>query len=90
VATIVVALALVTMSGCGSGDSPRPSTTARHRSSAVAHCAGTQCTVRVICKGRRSVRLGAAPVRIRTWKSAFRTSIIVDFAGSREDVVIRC
>jgi len=44
----------------------------------------------VICKGRVQLRYGAAPVRIRTAKSALVTTIVVDFAGSRHDAVIRC
>jgi hypothetical protein len=87
-AMIVVALALGTMSGCR-GDSPKSAPKAHSRNSAVARCAGAECRVRIVCNGRVYVRLGAAPVRIHTARSAFRTTIIADFAGSR-DAVVRC
>lgn len=87
---MTLGVALVTASGCGVNDSPKQPDKARPRNSAVAHCAGDECKVRVRCKGRVYVRFGAPPVRIRTFKTALTTSILADFAGSRDDSVIRC
>jgi hypothetical protein len=89
-AMVVAALGLTTMSACGGGESPKPSTTGTPRDAAVANCAGNECRVRVRCKGHVYVRRGSAPVRIRTSKTALSTTIIADFAGSREDAMIRC
>ena len=86
-ATVVVAVASVGASACGGGDSPKKPPP---RNSAIAKCAGHECRVRVMCNGRRSVLFGAAPVRIRTSKSLLRTTIIADFAGSRDDFAVRC
>lgn len=86
--TIVVALACAALTGCGGGDSDEPPSK-RVRDSAKANCKGNECTVRFTCKGRVTIRRGAAPVRIRSSKSALVTTIIADFAGSR-DAVIRC
>ena len=82
IAAVVVAV------GCGGGDSSKQP--AHPRNSAVARCAGAECRVRVRCNGRLSVLFGAAPVRIRTSKTLLRTTIIADFAGSRDDFVVRC
>jgi hypothetical protein len=90
VATIMLAVALVTTSGCGVNDSPKKPTKSRARTSAVAHCAGAECRVRVKCKGRIYVRVGPAPVQVRTTTSALRTSVIADFAGSRNDAIVQC
>jgi hypothetical protein len=87
-ATTLVALAVATASGCGGGG--EPSKPAHRRTSAVADCAGYECRVRVSCNGRISVLLGAAPVSVRTSKSALRTTVIADFAGSHDDAVVRC
>jgi len=87
---MAVALAFVVLSGCVRDEPPKRSTTSPPRNKAVARCAGQECRVRVTCKGRVSVRLGAAPVRVRTSNTALRTAIFLDFAGSRDDVVIRC
>ena len=87
-ATVAVALALVTASGCGDGEAKKPAK--KPRSSAVAKCAGYECRVRVICKGRLYVRIGPAPVKVHTSTTPFRTTIVSDFAGSRNDSVIRC
>jgi hypothetical protein len=90
-ATIVVALACALLSGCGSGDSDDPpSKDARARNAAKANCKGNECKVRFTCKGRVTIRRGAAPVRIHSSRSALVTTIIADFAGSRDDVVVRC
>jgi hypothetical protein len=86
-ATIVVGLASGAASACGGDDSPKKPAP---RNSAIAKCAGHECRVRVRCNGRLSVLLGAAPVRIRTSKSLLRTTIVADFAGSRDDYVVRC
>ncbi|HEV7807003.1 MAG TPA: hypothetical protein VGO80_14365 [Solirubrobacteraceae bacterium] len=86
-ATIFVALALASASGCGGGKSSK---SAHPRNSAIARCAGHECRVRVSCNGRISVLFGAAPVRVRTSKSALRTTVVADFAGSRDDAVVRC
>jgi hypothetical protein len=86
-ATTLVALAVATAAGCGGGEPSKP---AHRRSSAVADCAGYECRVRVSCNGRISVLRGAAPVSIRTSKSALRTTVIADFAGSHDDAVVRC
>lgn len=86
-ATTLLALALG-ITACG-GSSSKPSTTAKPRNSAVARCAGDQCRVRIVCKGKVSVRLGPAPVRIHTTDSALTSTIIVDFAGPH-DAVVRC
>jgi hypothetical protein len=83
----VAALVCGALSGCGE---PDKAPAKRTRDSAIAKCTGNVCRVRVTCKGRVSVRPGAAPVRIRTSKSALVTTIILDFAGSRDDTVIRC
>jgi hypothetical protein len=86
-AAIVAALAVAVTSGC-SGDEPK---SAKHgRSSAVTTCAGAECKVRVRCKGEVHVRLGPAPVRVSTRKSALVTTIYADFAGSRHDATVRC
>ena len=83
-AAIVVAL----LPGCVDDEPRKPAK--KPRSSAVAKCAGYECRVRVICKGKRYVRIGPAPVKVRTKSTAFRTTIVSDFAGSRNDSVIRC
>ena len=87
-ATILVALALGTLAACGGSDSD---TTSKKppRNSAKARCAGSECRVRIVCKGRVYVRLGLAPVRIHTSNTPFRVTIIADFAGPK-DAVIRC
>ena len=87
-ATIAALLALVATPGCGGGDPSKPAQ--RPRNSAVADCAGHECRVRVMCNGRRSVLLGAAPVSVRTSRSLLRTTIVADFAGSADDFVVRC
>jgi hypothetical protein len=84
-ATILVGLALATLTACGGDDSSKP----LPRNSAKARCAGAECRVRIVCKGRVYVRLGPAPVAIRTRDSALRTTIIADFAGPK-DAVVRC
>jgi len=87
-ATILLALALGTLSACGGGDSDK-SSKKPPRNSAKARCAGAECRVRIVCKGRVYVRVGPAPVAIRTSNSALRTTIIADFAGPK-DAVVRC
>jgi len=89
-ATIVVALVFAMASGCGDSGSPKTPARTPPPSSAVANCSGQECKVRVTCKGRVHHRLGAAPVRIRTSKTAVVTSIFIDFAGSGQDAVVRC
>ena len=89
---MIAALALMLAAGSGCGDdSPEPTTKKPKRSKAVGDCAGAECRVKVTCKsGRVYVRTGPAPVRIRTSNSLLRTTIIADFAGSKDDSVIRC
>ncbi len=87
-ATIAVALALVTATGC-SGDEPKKPDPGK-RSSAKADCAGIECKVRVVCKGKVRLRYGPAPVQIRTQKTALVTTFFVDFAGSKNDATLRC
>jgi hypothetical protein len=87
-ATILVALALGTLTACG-GSGSDTSSKKPPRNSAKARCAGAECRVRIVCKGRVYIRLGPAPVRIHTSDSALRTTIIADFAGTK-DAVIRC
>jgi len=84
------AFALVTTAGCGVNDSPKTQTNGRAPSSAVARCAGQECKVRITCKGRVQMRFGAAPVDVRTSRSALVTTIFIDFAGSRDDATVRC
>lgn len=79
-----------TTSGCGIDDAPKSPAKKHARSSAVARCAGQECKVRVTCKGRVHMRFGAAPVTIHTSKTAVLTTIFLDFAGSRDDAVVRC
>jgi hypothetical protein len=83
----VVGFALVVLSGCG--DTRTPAGKAP-RSSAVARCTGAECRVRIRCKGKLHIRRGPAPVSIRTSKTALVTTIIADFAGSKNDALIRC
>jgi hypothetical protein len=85
-ATVLVVLAA---SGCAVNDQPK-SPSKQARSSAKARCVGQECRVRVICKGTLHIRVGSRPVRIRTSKTVLRTTIFVDFAGSRDDATIRC
>jgi hypothetical protein len=85
-AATIVALAIV--SGCGGDKASPPAAHPPNR--AVGRCAGHECRVRVTCNGRVSVLLGAAPLRLRTSKSALRTTIVADFAGSHDDTVVRC
>jgi hypothetical protein len=87
-ATILIALVLGTLSACGGGDSDKPSKQGP-RNSAKARCAGAECRVRIVCKGRVYVRVGPAPVAIRTRDTVLRTTIIADFAGPK-DAVVRC
>jgi len=87
-ATILIALALGALAACGGSDSDK-SSKKPPRNSAKARCAGAECRVRIVCKGRVYVRFGPAPVAIRTSDSALRTTITVDFAGSK-DAVVRC
>ncbi len=87
-AMILVAFACMALTACGGGDSSKPSKKPP-RNSAKADCAGAECRVRIVCKGRVYIRLGPAPVRIRTSNSALRTTIIADFAGPK-DAVVRC
>ena len=89
-ATSAGALCVIAISACGLGESDKPPASGGPRDSAVADCAGNECRVRVVCKGRVYIRRGTAPVRIRTSKSPLTTTIVADFAGSREDAVIRC
>jgi hypothetical protein len=89
-AGIVAAIALATASGCGVDDAPKSPSKSAARSSAKARCAGAECRVRIVCKGKVHVRLGPAPVRVRTSKTALVTSFYADFAGSASDVEIRC
>ncbi len=86
--TIAVAFALATATGC-SGDEPKKPDPGK-RSSAKADCAGVECKVRVVCKGKVRLRYGPAPVQIRTRKSALVTTFFVDFAGSKNDATLRC
>ena len=46
--------------------------------------------MRIVCKGKLHVRIGPAPVDIRTQKTALTTTIIADFAGSKNDAMVRC
>ena len=85
---ILVALASATLAACGGGDSSK-SSKKPPRNSAKARCAGAECRVRIVCKGKVYVRVGPAPVRIRTSDTALRTTIIADFAGPK-DAVVRC
>ena len=89
-AMIVASLGVTTVSACGIGGSSDSPTTTAPRNAAVADCAGNVCRVRLTCKGRLYIRRGTAPVRIRTAKSALKTTIIADFAGSGHDAVITC
>jgi hypothetical protein len=88
-ALIAAAIACATAAGCGVDDEPK-SPTKRAPSSAKARCAGAECRVRVVCKGKVHVRVGPAPVSIRTNKTALRTNVLADFAGSSHDAVVRC
>jgi hypothetical protein len=88
-AGIVVAIAFATTAGCGVNDEPK-SPSAKPPNSAKARCAGAECRVRVVCKGKVHVRVGPAPVNIRTFKTALRTNVLADFAGSRHDATVRC
>jgi hypothetical protein len=90
-AATIAALAFMTMSGCGFGDKAKEEPRKVTRSKAKARCAGAECRVRVTCaRGRVYVRVGPAPVRIRTSDTLLRTTIVIDFAGSRANSVIRC
>jgi len=86
-ATIVLALAFAIV-GCA-GDAPKEPGK-RPRSKAAATCVGAECRVRVTCKGKVYVRVGPAPVDVRSSTTALRTSITADFAGTRHDALIRC
>jgi hypothetical protein len=87
-ATVLIALAVWMLSACGDGNSDT-SSKKPPRNSAKARCAGAECRVRIVCKGRVYVRVGPAPVAIRTRDSALRTTIVADFAGPK-DAVVRC
>jgi hypothetical protein len=89
-AWIVAALAGSAAGGCGVDDAPKSPSKSAARSFAKARCAGAECRVRIVCKGKVHVRLGPAPVRVRTSKTALVTSFYADFAGSASDVEIRC
>lgn len=85
-----MALALVATAGCGVNDEPKSPDTSKPRNSAKARCVAGECSVRVICKGKLSVVVGPAPVKIRTRDTALRTSVVADFAGSDYDATVRC
>lgn len=86
--TIALTLTLAATSGCA-GDEPK-APPEQPPGKAVATCAGAECKVRVTCNGKVHVRVGPAPVDVRTTRSALRTSVTADFAGSRHDAVVRC
>lgn len=88
--TLLVALACASVSGCGVNDDPKTPSGDRPRDSAKATCAGAECRVRVTCKGEVKVVVGPAPVEIRTSKSALRSAVLADFAGTGHDQTIRC
>lgn len=89
VGTVVVALAFAAASGCGVDDEPKKPSK-RAPSSAVATCAGYECKVRIKCKGKVYLRFGPAPVKVNTAKTALRTTVYADFAGSSQDAEVRC
>jgi hypothetical protein len=89
VTIVLSALALAVIAGCGVNDSPKsPGKSAGN--SAKARCAGVECRVRIVCKGRVHVVVGPAPVNVRTSKTALVTTFFADFAGSRNDATVRC
>ncbi|MCA1683869.1 MAG: hypothetical protein LC708_01885 [Actinobacteria bacterium] len=85
-------LALMAMPGCGIvNDEPKKPDKNAKRSKAKVDCAGSECRVRITCRsGRRHVLIGPGPVSVRTTTTALRTTLTVDFAGSRDDKLIRC
>lgn len=104
-AALLGALAALGASACGADDAPKPSTTAvRTTATAPAarsggsdtstatstSCRNGSCTVRATCKGAVHVRSGPGPVKTRSSSVDDRTSIVLDFAGSVRDSVVRC
>jgi hypothetical protein len=101
---LLVVLAAVSASGCGGDDAPKPATaapttatapTARSSgsdtSTAVSTgCADGTCTVHARCNGANHVRSGPGPVKTRSSSTDGTTTIVLDFAGSARDSVIRC
>jgi hypothetical protein len=97
---LLVVLAALSASGCGGDDAPKPATaatapTARSggsdTSTAVStSCAGGTCTVHATCNGADHVRSGPGPVKTRSSSTDGTTTIVLDFAGSARDSVIRC
>ena len=63
---LLAAVALATSTtGCFVNDNPKTPYKAK-QNSAKARCAGEECRVRIVCKGKVHVRIGPAPVDIRT------------------------
>jgi hypothetical protein len=87
---IAIALGSVSLAGCFVNDDPQKPDKPGARSRASARCAGYECRVRVTCKGHVSVLLGPAPVDVRTRRTLLQTTIVADFAGSKDDRVVRC
>lgn len=96
----LAALALASMLGCGDeGPSKRPATRpdttfvdpAPGGSGAATStsCINRNCTVRATCNGTIHTRHGSGPVKTRTSSVNGKTTIIVDFAGSKK-AMIRC
>ncbi len=91
-AAAAIAALAITTTGCAIvDDAPKKPDGSARPSTAEADCAGYECRVRVTCRGgRRYVRIGPAPVRVTSNNAILQTRITVDFAGSRDDSVIRC
>jgi hypothetical protein len=101
---LLVVLAAVSAGGCGGDDAPKPATAARttatapisrsggsDTSTAVStSCADATCAVHATCNGADHVRSGPGPVKTRSSSTDGTTTIVLDFAGSARDSVIRC
>ena len=67
-----------------------PAGAAQDATSTASNCTNATCEVRVACDGETHVRRGPAPVKTRSSSVDGRSAIVLDFAGSARDAVIRC
>jgi hypothetical protein len=65
-------------------------TAQQHATSTSTSCVDATCEVRATCNGETHVRRGPAPVKTSSSSVDGRSTLVLDFAGSGRDAVIRC
>ena len=69
---------------------PPPASSTGQATSTSTSCVDATCEVRATCNGETHVRRGPAPVKTSSSNVDGRSAIVLDFAGSGRDAVIRC